>query len=76
MQFPVYERLDSGVNEGGCVSAVQSSHMNLLGRPEKALPGQPICPPETSAGASEHVPVSLKGTPLRFTRCDSLCFIF
>ncbi|KAG6643781.1 hypothetical protein I3843_08G010500 [Carya illinoinensis] len=60
VQFPVYERLDSGVDEGGSASAVQSSDMNGLDRPEKALPGQPICPPETSAGASDQVPIRSK----------------
>ncbi|KAG6706531.1 hypothetical protein I3842_07G226200 [Carya illinoinensis] len=60
VQFPVHERLDSGVDEGGSASAVQSSDMNMLRRPEKSLPGQPICPPETSAGASEHVPIHSK----------------
>lgn len=60
VQFPVYERLDSGIDEGSSASAVQSSDMNGLGIPEKALPGQPICPPETSAGTSEHVPLRSK----------------
>ncbi|KAK7849784.1 math domain and coiled-coil domain-containing protein, partial [Quercus suber] len=60
VQFPVCERLDSGIDEGGSTSAVQSSDMNGLGIPEKALPGQPICPPETSAGTSEHVPLRSK----------------
>ncbi|GMY29268.1 Ubiquitin carboxyl-terminal hydrolase 13 [Fagus crenata] len=60
VQFPVFERLDSGIDEGGSASAVQSSDMNGLGIPEKALPGQPICPPETSAGTSEHVPLRSK----------------
>ncbi|KAF5461397.1 hypothetical protein F2P56_017501 [Juglans regia] len=60
VQFPVYERLDSGVDEGGSASAVQSSDMNGLDRPEKALPGQPICPPETSAGASDQGPIRSK----------------
>ncbi|XP_030951361.1 uncharacterized protein LOC115974924 [Quercus lobata] len=60
VQFPVCERLDSGIDEGGSASAVQSSDMNGLGIPEKALPGQPICPPETSAGTSENVPLRSK----------------
>jgi hypothetical protein len=61
VQYPtVYERLDSGVDEGGSASAVQSSDMNGPAIPEKALPGQPICPPETSAGDSEHVSLRSK----------------
>ncbi|XP_059459860.1 uncharacterized protein LOC132189240 [Corylus avellana] len=61
VQFPtVYERLDSGVDEGGSAAAVQSSDMNGPAILEKALPGQPICPPETSAGDSEHVPLRSK----------------
>ncbi|KAJ9702603.1 hypothetical protein PVL29_004376 [Vitis rotundifolia] len=51
-EFPVYERLDSGVYESTNVSAVQSSDMNGTDVPEKAVPGQPISPPETSAGGS------------------------
>lgn len=51
-EFPVYERLDSGVYESTNVSAVQSSDMNGTVVPEKAVPGQPISPPETSAGGS------------------------
>jgi len=34
--------------------------MNGPAIPEKALPGQPICPPETSAGDSEHVSLRSK----------------
>ncbi|KAK4853811.1 hypothetical protein QYF36_015009 [Acer negundo] len=53
-QFPLYERLDSGVDDSSSTSAVQSSDMNGINVPEKAVPGQPICPPETSAvGFSE-----------------------
>ncbi|KAK3211933.1 hypothetical protein Dsin_016639 [Dipteronia sinensis] len=53
-QFPVYERLDSGVDDSSSTSAVQSSDMNGINVPEKAVPGQPIYPPETSAvGFSE-----------------------
>ncbi|GAV60527.1 MATH domain-containing protein, partial [Cephalotus follicularis] len=52
VQFLVYERLDSGVDESTSASAVQSSDTNGIAIPEKALPGQPLCPPETSAGWS------------------------
>ncbi|XP_044463461.1 uncharacterized protein LOC123194346 isoform X1 [Mangifera indica] len=51
-QIPVYERLDSGVDDGSSTSAVQSSDVNGIVIPEKALPGQPTSPPETSAGGS------------------------
>ncbi|XP_021691259.2 uncharacterized protein LOC110672713 isoform X1 [Hevea brasiliensis] len=51
-QFPVYERLDSGVDDITSASAVQSSDANGIDMPGKALPGQPICPPVTTAGAS------------------------
>lgn len=60
VQFPVYERLDAGVNEGSSASAVQSCDVNGIGRPEKAFAGEPICPPETSAVTSEHVPLLSK----------------
>ncbi|XP_027354015.1 uncharacterized protein LOC113864470 [Abrus precatorius] len=53
-QVPVYERLDSVAEESNSTSAVQSSDLNRNGIQEKALPGQPICPPETSATASEN----------------------
>lgn len=49
-QFPVHERLDNGVDESTSATAVQSSDMNGFAIPEKAVRGQPICPPETSAG--------------------------
>ncbi|KAF2303804.1 hypothetical protein GH714_023498 [Hevea brasiliensis] len=51
-QFPVYERLDSGVDDITSASAVQSSDANGIDMPGKALPGQPIYPPVTTAGAS------------------------
>lgn len=47
-------RLDSVVEESSNTSAVQSSDLKGNGIQEKALPGQPICPPETSATASEN----------------------
>ncbi|KAF8407158.1 hypothetical protein HHK36_006284 [Tetracentron sinense] len=50
VQSPVYERLSSGVDEITNAYAVQSSDMNRTDRPEKAIPGKPISPPETSAG--------------------------
>nr|KYP70193.1 Ubiquitin carboxyl-terminal hydrolase 12 [Cajanus cajan] len=53
-QVPVNERLDSVVEESSNTSAVQSSDLNGKGIQGKALPGQPICPPETSATASEN----------------------
>lgn len=55
-QSPVLERLDSGGDDGTSTSAVQSSDVNGIELPRKAelphkaVPGQPICPPETSAG--------------------------
>ncbi|GKV03246.1 hypothetical protein SLEP1_g15584 [Rubroshorea leprosula] len=51
-QFPVYERLDSGMDDSSSASAVQSSDMNGIHITEKTIPGQPIFPPETSAGGS------------------------
>ncbi|KAI9118590.1 hypothetical protein K1719_010922 [Acacia pycnantha] len=52
-QFPVDERLDSADEESSGTSAVQSSDSNGSIIQEKALPGQPIFPPETSAVVSE-----------------------
>ncbi|XVF89339.1 hypothetical protein PTKIN_Ptkin19aG0122400 [Pterospermum kingtungense] len=52
VQFPVYERLDSCVDDGSSASAVQSSDMNGTDISGKAIPGQPISPPETSVGGS------------------------
>ncbi|XP_065850485.1 uncharacterized protein [Euphorbia lathyris] len=51
-QFPVYERLDSGVDETTSASAVQSSDANGIEMHGKALPGLPIHPPVTMAGGS------------------------
>ncbi|KAF7817264.1 ubiquitin carboxyl-terminal hydrolase 7 [Senna tora] len=53
-QFPVNERLDSVDEESSSTSAVQSSDLSGSVIREKALPGQPICPPETSASVSEN----------------------
>ncbi|XP_021277599.1 uncharacterized protein LOC110411667 [Herrania umbratica] len=50
-QFPVYERLDTCVDDGSAASAVQSSDMNGINISLKTIPGQPISPPETSAGS-------------------------
>ncbi|CAK9154119.1 unnamed protein product [Ilex paraguariensis] len=47
-----HDRLDSDVDDSTSTSAVQSSDMNGIGILQKAVPGQPICPPETSATAS------------------------
>ncbi|XP_068647570.1 uncharacterized protein [Aristolochia californica] len=46
----VSQRLDSVVDDGISASAVQSSDLNRTYEvPEKAVPGRPISPPETSA---------------------------
>ncbi|XP_042487745.1 uncharacterized protein LOC122067978 [Macadamia integrifolia] len=50
LQSPVYGRLDSWADENTNSYAVQSSDMNGSDVPEKAVPGRPITPPETSAG--------------------------
>lgn len=65
-QFPVYERLDSGVDDTTSASAVQSSDANGVDMPGKALPGLPIYPPVTTAGAS------LENASLR----SKACFLF
>lgn len=52
MQIPVHDRLDSVMDEGMSLSAVQSSDIGGNDTEDKAFPGQPICPPETSAGGS------------------------
>ncbi|XP_062097660.1 uncharacterized protein LOC133803582 isoform X2 [Humulus lupulus] len=59
-QYPIHERLDSGVDETSSASAVQSSDVNEIRVLGKALPGQPICPPETSAAVSENVSLQAK----------------
>ncbi|XP_061340973.1 uncharacterized protein LOC133287392 [Gastrolobium bilobum] len=59
-QVPVYGRLDSVVEESSSTSAVQSSDLNGSGIQEKAHPGQPICPPETSATGSENTSLRSK----------------
>ncbi|KAL1301091.1 hypothetical protein HN51_045724 [Arachis hypogaea] len=60
IQVPVYERLDSVVEESGGTSAVQSSDLNGNVIQEKAVPGQPICPPETSAAGSDNATLRSK----------------
>ncbi|XP_058112078.1 uncharacterized protein LOC131255390 [Magnolia sinica] len=50
VQCPINQRLDSGVDESINAYAVQSSDLNRTEIAEKAVPGQPISPPETSAG--------------------------
>ncbi|KAE8663425.1 FAR1-related sequence 6 isoform 1 [Hibiscus syriacus] len=50
--FPLYERLDSFVDDGITASAVQSSGVNGINISGKPILGQPITPPETSAGGS------------------------
>ncbi|KAK2445965.1 TRAF family protein [Trifolium repens] len=50
----VHERLSSVVEESSSTSSVQSFDLNVNGFQEKALPGQPTCPPETCATVSEN----------------------
>ncbi|XP_077214729.1 uncharacterized protein LOC143849557 [Tasmannia lanceolata] len=45
VQFPINQRLDSEADE-----SVRSTDLNRNEIPEKVVPGQPIYPPETSAG--------------------------
>ncbi|KAE9609248.1 putative fanconi anaemia protein FANCD2 [Lupinus albus] len=59
-QFPVNERLGSVVEDSSSTSAVQNSDLNANSIQEKALPGQPISPPETSATGSENTPFRSK----------------
>ncbi|XP_077237945.1 uncharacterized protein LOC143879445 isoform X2 [Tasmannia lanceolata] len=49
VQCPINQRLDSGVDESINAYAVQSSDLNRIEMPEKAVPGQPISPPESSS---------------------------
>ncbi|XP_059644758.1 uncharacterized protein LOC132286440 isoform X2 [Cornus florida] len=48
-QLPVRNRLDSLIDESTSRYSAQSSDMNEIDIPQKTLPGQPTCPPETSA---------------------------
>ncbi|CAL0319148.1 unnamed protein product [Lupinus luteus] len=59
-QFPVNERLESVVEDSSSTSTVQSSDLNASSIQEKAIPGQPISPPETSASGSENAPFRSK----------------
>ncbi|VFQ82358.1 unnamed protein product [Cuscuta campestris] len=52
VQLPLHDRLDSVMDVGTSLSAVRSSDVDGNDNQEKAFPGQPICPPETSAGDS------------------------
>lgn len=51
-QFPLYERLDSGIDDTASASAVQSSDVDGSDMPGKAFSGQPIYPPVTTAESS------------------------
>lgn len=51
-QLSVGERLELGMGESINASAVQSSDLNGTSTHVKTVPGQPICPPETSAAGS------------------------
>ncbi|KAE8674412.1 FAR1-related sequence 6 isoform 1 [Hibiscus syriacus] len=51
-QFPMYERVDSCVNDGSTASAVQGSDMNGIDISGKSVRGHPTSPPETSGGSS------------------------
>ncbi|KAL0327413.1 UNVERIFIED_CONTAM: hypothetical protein Sangu_1819300 [Sesamum angustifolium] len=55
-QLSVDERLELGVAESINASAVQSSDVNGINLHVKTVPGQPICPPETSAVGSNENP--------------------
>ncbi|KAF5726253.1 hypothetical protein HS088_TW23G00995 [Tripterygium wilfordii] len=51
-EFPIFERLDSGILDASSTSAVQSSDVDGVDGPQKAVSGQPICPPVPSASGS------------------------
>lgn len=51
-QISLDERLELGIGESVSMSAVQSSDMNRINIGAKAVPGQPIFPPETCATIS------------------------
>ncbi|KAI3468007.1 hypothetical protein Pfo_024670 [Paulownia fortunei] len=55
-QLSVDERLELGIGESINASAVQSSDMHEINLHAKTVPGQPICPPETSAAGSNENP--------------------
>ncbi|GFQ00460.1 ubiquitin carboxyl-terminal hydrolase 13 [Phtheirospermum japonicum] len=51
-QLSVGDRFDLGMGESKNSTAVQSSDLNEINIHAKTVPGQPICPPETSAAGS------------------------
>ncbi|XP_042059957.1 uncharacterized protein LOC121804468 [Salvia splendens] len=51
-QLSVDDRLEPGIGESVSASAVQSSDVNRINLGAKAVPEQPICPPETCATIS------------------------
>ncbi|XP_059658166.1 uncharacterized protein LOC132304488 isoform X2 [Cornus florida] len=51
-QLLVHNRLDFGIDDSTNASAVQSSDTNGIDTPEKAVPGESICTPATSAASS------------------------
>ncbi|KAH6782903.1 TRAF-like family protein [Perilla frutescens var. hirtella] len=55
-ELSVGERLDMGIGESINASAVQSSDLNGTNLHAKTVPGQPTCPPETSAAGSLETP--------------------
>lgn len=59
-EYPINERLESGVDETSIATAVQNLDINEVRALGKALPGQPICPPETLAAGSESVSLRAK----------------
>nr|XP_009771301.1 PREDICTED: uncharacterized protein LOC104221860 isoform X2 [Nicotiana sylvestris] len=56
LQLYAHDRLDTVTEESMDSSAVQSSDIDGINAPEKAFSGQPIYPPETSAGGSSENP--------------------
>lgn len=55
-ELSVGERLDLGIGESANSSAVQSCDLNETNLHAKPVPGQPTCPPETSATGSLETP--------------------
>ncbi|XP_019230325.1 PREDICTED: uncharacterized protein LOC109211257 isoform X2 [Nicotiana attenuata] len=56
LQLYAHDRLDTVTEESMNSSAVQSSDIDGINAPEKAFSGQPMYPPETSAGGSSENP--------------------
>ncbi|KAL3655838.1 hypothetical protein CASFOL_000234 [Castilleja foliolosa] len=56
LQLSVADRFELGMGQSINSSAVQSSDLNKTNVHEKTVPGQPICPPETSAAGSVENP--------------------